>query len=329
MRMRRDVLNASVFAFLLFLMVGTSAAANPADRIVTSVNESDLVQLGGTHRLALAKYDQGPVADSLRMDHMFVVLQRSPEQEQAVERLAAELQDPHSANYHKWLTAEELGKKFGPAPEDIEAVVSWLSSHGLQVNLVHKSGMTIDVSGTAGQVGEAFHTEIHRYNVNGEQHIANATDPKIPAALAPVVAGVSSLNDFLPKALIKKPKSAFSYYCEGCPTGFTDTSSGMMRPRRISPQSTTLRHCIKRTSQSRGKGRPWLSWKSPIYKQRMWPHSARLSVSPLIRAPSAKFIPALAAPIQARTARRGSCSGRRVGGRGRSRCRRRTSLVRR
>jgi len=106
MRMRRDVLNASVFAFLLFLMVGTSAAANPADRIVTSVNESDLVQLGGTHRLALAKYDQGRVADSLRMDHMFVVLQRSPEQEQAVERLAAELQDPHSANYHKWLTAE-------------------------------------------------------------------------------------------------------------------------------------------------------------------------------------------------------------------------------
>ena len=62
MRMRRDVLNASVCAFLLFLLVSTSApvaysaaAANPADRIVTSVNESDLVQLGGTHRLALAK----------------------------------------------------------------------------------------------------------------------------------------------------------------------------------------------------------------------------------------------------------------------------------
>jgi len=229
MRMRRDVLYASVCAFLLFLLVSTSApvaysaaAPNPADRIVTSVDESDLVQLSGTHRLALPKYDQGPVADSLRMDHMFVVLQRSPEREQAVERLAAELQDPHSANYHKWLTAEELGKKFGPAQEDIEAVVSWLSSHGLQVNLVHKSGMTIDVSGTAGQVGEAFHTEIHRYNVNGEQHIANATDAKIPAALASVVAGVSSLNDFLPKPLIKKPKSAFSYKCEGCPAGFTD-----------------------------------------------------------------------------------------------------------
>jgi subtilase family serine protease len=220
MLVRRDVRTASIFAFLLFLVVGTSAAANPADRTATSVNESDLVQLGGTHRLALAKYDQGPVADSLRMDHMFVVLQRSPEKEQALERLAAELQDPHSANYHKWLTAEELGKQFGPAPEEIEAVVSWLSSHGLQVNLVHKSAMAIDVSGTAGQVGEAFHTEIHRYNVNGEQHIANATEASIPAALASVVAGVSSLNDFLPKQLIKKPKPGFSFPCTGCPGGF-------------------------------------------------------------------------------------------------------------
>jgi subtilase family serine protease len=225
--MRRDVLNASVFAVLLFLIVSASAPvaysaapSNPADRIVTSVDESDLVQLSGTHRLALPKYDQGRVADSLRMDHMFVVLQRSPGQEQALERLSAELQDPHSVNYHKWLTAEELGEKFGPAQPDIDAVVSWLSSHGLQVNLVHKSGMTIDVSGTAGQVGEAFHTEIHRYNVNGEQHIANATDSKIPAALAPVVAGVFSLNDFLPKPLIKK---LFSFYCKGCPDGFSDT----------------------------------------------------------------------------------------------------------
>ena len=154
----------TLLAFLLLLVVSTLApvaysapSSNPADRIVTSVNESDLVQLtGNTHPLALAKFDQGAVADSLRMEHMFVVLRRSPEQEQALERLAAELQNPHSVNYHKWLTADELGRNFGPAQEDIDAVVRWLSSHGLQVNLVHKSGMTIDVSGTAGQVERSF-----------------------------------------------------------------------------------------------------------------------------------------------------------------------------
>src|SRR5271170_8032217 len=185
MFVRRHLFNASLLAFLFLFAVCTfvpvafsAQSSNPANRIATTVNESDLVQLtGSTHPLALTKYDQGAVADSLRMEHMFVILRRSPEREQALQRLTGELQNPHSANYHNWLTAEELGRKFGPTQEDIDAVVRWLGSHGLQVNLVHKNGLTIDVSGNAGQVRDAFHTEIHRYNVKGEQHIANASDP--------------------------------------------------------------------------------------------------------------------------------------------------------
>jgi subtilase family serine protease len=59
--------------------------------------------------------------------------------------------------------------------------------------------------------------------VNGERHIANASDPKIPAALASVVVGVSSLHDFMPKSQIKKPKPAFTFPCTGCPDGFNNT----------------------------------------------------------------------------------------------------------
>ena len=54
----------------------------------------------------------------------------------------------------------------------------------------------IEFSGTAGQVQQAFHTEIHKYVVNGQQHWANSSDPQIPAALTPVVAGVSTLHNF-------------------------------------------------------------------------------------------------------------------------------------
>src|SRR5208282_3778903 len=35
--------------------------------------------------------------------------------------------------------------------------------------------------------------------VNGTLHIANMSDPQIPAALAPAVVGVVSLNDFRPQ----------------------------------------------------------------------------------------------------------------------------------
>jgi subtilase family serine protease len=238
MFMRRYTLNGSLPAFLLLFVVSALApvaygahSSSPANRIVTSVNESDLVQLNGnTHPLAISRFDQGTVADALRMEHMFVVLRRNPEQERALEQLTAELQNPHSANYHKWLTADELGRNFGPTQDDIAAVVRWLSSHGLQVNLVHKTGMAIDVSGTAAQVSSAFHTEIHRYSVRGEQHIANASDPRIPAALASVVAGVVSLNDFMPKPLLNKPVPSFSFPCTGCPGGFNNAEQYDIAP---------------------------------------------------------------------------------------------------
>ena len=59
-----------------------------------------------------------------------------------------------------------------------------------------KGRTTIEFSGTAGQVQEAFHTAMHRFVVNGAEHWANANDPQIPAALAPVVAGVATLHKF-------------------------------------------------------------------------------------------------------------------------------------
>ncbi len=186
--------------------VTSSAQGSPfaAPRIAGAIDETSLIALkGNVHPLAQSQYDHGAVAGSLAMDHMLLQLKRSPEQEQALQTLLGELNDPSSANYHKWLTAAEFGEQFGPAQQDIDTVTAWLKSHGFRVNLVYPSGMMIDVSGTAAQVRKAFHTEIHNYRVNGEDHIANAADPQIPAALAPLVVGFASLNDFIPRAAVE------------------------------------------------------------------------------------------------------------------------------
>jgi subtilase family serine protease len=188
-----------------------SGSASSAARIVEPIDESVLVAIGGTPRAAVAKNDLGPVEETFRLDHMYLQLSRTAAQEQALALAIKDIQDPKSANYHKWLTAEQLGENYGPSRQDINRVTEWLSSHGLQVNTVHTTGLTIDVSASAAQLREAFHTEIHRYVVNGKTHIANATPPKVPAALAPVVAGFVSLSDFLPKPQLVKPTSNFSF----------------------------------------------------------------------------------------------------------------------
>ncbi len=168
------------------------------------IDETKLHRLAGnTRSQANSQNDRGRVAADFAMDHMLLQLQRSPQQEDAVRQFIDSLHDPASPNFHQWLTAEQFGRKFGPAQEDLNTITGWLESHGFTVNVVYPSGMTIDFSGTAGQVREAFRTEIHRLNVSGVEHIANMSDPQVPEALAPAIAGIVSLHDFMPHAMRK------------------------------------------------------------------------------------------------------------------------------
>ena len=177
------------------------AVSQPLALIVEPVSDSKLATLAGNTRPeATAANDRGPVAADLPLDHMLLQLLRSPEREQALDKYINQLEDPKSPNYHHWLTAQELRQRYGLAAQDIDTITNWLKSHGFTVNRVYPNGLVIDFSGNAGQVQEAFHTEIHHLDVHGATHIANMSDPRIPAALAPVVAGVVSLNDFRPQA---------------------------------------------------------------------------------------------------------------------------------
>ncbi len=197
------LITSLVGAFLLFLAAHSVAqSASVRSLIVQPVDESQLTVLrGNTHPLARAQFDHGVAPDNLAMDHMLLVLKRSPAQEAALETLMAQQLDKSSPNYHKWLTPVQFGQEFGPSDQDIQKVTGWLESHGFTIDEVSNGRTTIQFSGDAAQVQSAFHTPIHNYVVNNVQHWANAGDPSIPTALVPAVAGVRSLHDFHPKPL--------------------------------------------------------------------------------------------------------------------------------
>ena len=182
-----------------------AGAASQARALISgTISETALVTLAGNTRPeATVSNDRGPVADSLAMEHLWLQLRRSPEREQALDKYLDELTDPKSPNYHRWLTAQQFQERYGVAPEDAAKITGWLRSHGFTVNLLYPNNV-IDFSGTAGNVREAFRTEIHNLEVNGKKHFANMSDPRIPAALAPAVIGVVSLNNFMPRPMYKR-----------------------------------------------------------------------------------------------------------------------------
>ncbi len=185
---------------------------NTQSRITGAVDNTRLVVLPhSVHPLARPEFDQGPAPVDLPFDGMLLVLKRSEAQESALKQLLDQQQDRSSPNYHKWLTPEKFGRRFGPSDHDIQAVTLWLESQGFQVAGATHGRTGIEFSGTTGQIQNAFHAGIHKFVVNGEEHWANPNDPQIPAALAPVVVGIARLNNFRKKPqvrVLKQPITA-------------------------------------------------------------------------------------------------------------------------
>ena len=185
-----------------------NGSAAPVPLIQQKIDNDQLVTLkGNVHPLATASADQGAAPDSLVLGRTFLVLKRSQTQQAALDKLTAAQQNPNSPSYHHWLTPQQYGTQFGVAPQDMAKITAWLRSFGFSVEAPMPGQNIVAFTGTNAQLKAAFHTELHSYKVNGKTYFANATDPQIPTALAPVVAGFASLNNFPLKPLHSEPRS--------------------------------------------------------------------------------------------------------------------------
>ncbi len=180
----------------LFLLAASNLIAQQ-DRIPATVDASRSVVLKGSRNpKAQPQFDLGLADPSLQLPYVTLLLKPSPTQQAALDRLLDEQQTPSSPGHHKWLTPEQYADRFGMSRGDVSRIVAWLESAGLTVNDVARGRHWITFTGTAGRVGSALHTEIHRYRVDGETHRANASEPSVPADLADIVAGFRGLDDF-------------------------------------------------------------------------------------------------------------------------------------
>jgi subtilase family serine protease len=191
---RHSLVAAASLAVCAF---ASSAGAAPTVQITDRVDEGRLAQLhSNVVPYATQENDRGRVSDDMRIDDIALLIHRTDAQESELKKLNHDQLDRNSPLYHKWLTAKEYGKRFGLAGSDADAIRSWLTGHGFKVQPMPAGGQVITFSGTAGQVREAFHTEIHQ--LADGIHFANMSVPAMPAALAPAVYGIVKLNNFMP-----------------------------------------------------------------------------------------------------------------------------------
>ena len=205
--MRRYVRLSCVLLALGFIhpQLGRVWAQQPSPLVTAPVDNSVRFSLrGNVHPLARAQYDQGAAPDTLALSRMLLVLRRTPQQESSLRSLLQAQQNRNSQQFRQWLTPQQFGALFGPSDSDLAAVTDWLRASGFTIARVSASRTFIEFSGNAGLVRQAFQTTIHRYAVNGQSYWANSQEPSVPAALAPLVAAIDSLNSF-PRAAQNLP----------------------------------------------------------------------------------------------------------------------------
>jgi hypothetical protein len=168
-------------------------------RITKTVENTSTFALPGTApNRTIARYDAGAMSADEPVGDITLVLKRDDDREKAFRSYLSSLNNPASPDFHHWLSATELGERFGPSLQDVKTIEQWLRSQGLTVSNISRDRMRVTFSGPAAAVSKAFGTQLHHYTVDGERHFANSSATKVPASLAPLVKGVP-LHNFFPK----------------------------------------------------------------------------------------------------------------------------------
>jgi hypothetical protein len=158
---------------------------------------------GNLHPFAKAQLDVGRRDPSLPAAGS-IYFKPSAQQKAARDALVAAVQDPASPAYHHWMTPADFAARFGAQPSDVARTTKWLQDQGLTVDPPSPLAMRVGFRGTGGQVEGAFHTELHEYMLSGKKHYAMATEPQVPADIAPVVEGLRGLDDFHKRPMVRE-----------------------------------------------------------------------------------------------------------------------------
>jgi len=114
---------------------------------------------------------------------------------EAMQAYALGVTDPASPDYRRFLTADEIGRRFGLDDEAIRRVTEWASAHGLTVGDVSPQRIGIAVRAPARDIESAFDVTLRDFvDAQGHRFHAPVETPLIPPELDGLVTAVTGLD---------------------------------------------------------------------------------------------------------------------------------------
>jgi len=205
--------------------------SSPASRIAGDWSASAPVLLPAAMPPAPPEaLDLGLAPGGLRLERMLLLLEPSAAQRQSLDAELTSLQTPGSCAYHHWLTPGQFADAFSNSAADVNAVADWLRSQGFTVAPLPSGRAWIEFSGTAAQVTQAFLASVHAYSTSAGTRFILHGKLSVPAALAPVIHGLVSLDGVFSVAAITAPQTV------AAPPAALAAETGIRRAEALTPQ---------------------------------------------------------------------------------------------
>jgi subtilase family serine protease len=188
-------------------------------------------------------HDLGPAASSKVVG--VTVWLREQSSSDAADKLVAQLYDPKSPKYHRWLAKSATAALLAPTPAQAAVVKKYLTDHAMRVTATDANNRFVKAEGRIADVQKALHVAIHQFSAEGRTFHSNVADPSIDEPAGALVAAVGGLSEhrmhphsklavdpdtgapFAARPLASSPKGGFfSPQCIRPPQQVTFTTDG-------------------------------------------------------------------------------------------------------
>ena len=114
---------------------------------------------------------------------------------EAMQAYALSVGDPESPDYRHFLTADEIGRRFGPDDAAIRRVAAWADEYGLAIVSTSPQRTTVSLAAPASAVEAAFGVVLRDFaDADGRLYHAPAEAATVPPALDGLVAAIDGLD---------------------------------------------------------------------------------------------------------------------------------------
>jgi subtilase family serine protease len=142
--------------------------------------------------------------------HLSLAISLPLRNENALDDLLQETYDPQSPSYRHYLSVREFTERFGPAPEDYEALRRFARANGLAIVDGAANRMVLDVEGPVANIEKAFQVKMGLYQHPIEKRTFYSPDREPSLDLGVPVLHISGLDNFTlphPKNIRRSGKS--------------------------------------------------------------------------------------------------------------------------